>query len=128
MQNIHSFIHSFSQSVSQSVSQLVSQPASQPASQLAGISQFSQSSRDWEMQLDQDLLKKEEEIIKVALLTIGHESKKSFVFYEDLAKRLLKSMDSQEFWYPENVWAIRVKYLNSIVNKMNNIKSLMIDM
>ena len=37
-------------------------------------------------------------------------------------------MDAQEFQDPEKVSAIRVKNLNKIVNKMNNTKSLMIDM
>ena len=36
-------------------------------------------------------------------------------------------MDAQELQDPEKVSAIRVKNLNKIVNKMNNTKSLMID-
>ena len=37
-------------------------------------------------------------------------------------------MDAQELQYPEKVSTICVKNLNSIVNKMDNTKSLMIDM
>ena len=49
-------------------------------------------------------------------------------FKKDLAKLLFKIMDAQELQDPEKVSKIWVKYLNSIVNKMNNTKSLMISM
>ena len=41
---------------------------------------------------------------------------------------LFKPMDAQELQDHENVSTIWVKNLNRIVNKMNNTKSLMIDM
>ena len=44
----------------------------------------------------------------------------------ELAKQLLKPMDSQELQDPEKVSAICVKNPNSIVNKMNKTKSSMI--
>ena len=37
-------------------------------------------------------------------------------------------MDAQELQDPEKVSTVWVKYLNKIVNKINNTKSLMIDM
>ena len=49
-------------------------------------------------------------------------------FKKDLTKQLLKLMDVQEIQDPEKVFAIWVKNLNSIVNKMNNTKSLIIGM
>ena len=49
-------------------------------------------------------------------------------FNKELAKLLFKPMDAQELQDPEKVSAIWVKNLNKIVNKMNNTKSLMIDM
>ena len=49
-------------------------------------------------------------------------------FNKKLAKLLLKPMDVQESQDPEKVSTIRVKILNSIVNKMNNTKSSIIDM
>ena len=48
-------------------------------------------------------------------------------FNKELAK-LFKPMDVQELRDPENFSTIWVKNLNKIVNKMNNTKSLMIDM
>ena len=49
-------------------------------------------------------------------------------FNKELAKLLFKPIDAQELQDPEKVSTIWVKNLNSIVNKMNNTKSLMIDM
>ena len=49
-------------------------------------------------------------------------------FNKELAKLLCKPMDAQELQDPEKVSIIWVKNLNQIVNKMNNTKSLMIDM
>ena len=49
-------------------------------------------------------------------------------FNKELAKLLFKPMDAQELQDPEKVLTIWVKNLNSIVNKMNNTKSSMIDM
>ena len=49
-------------------------------------------------------------------------------FNKELAKLLFKIMDAQELQDSEKVSAIWVKSLNSIVNKMNNTKSSMIDM
>ena len=43
------------------------------------------------------------------------------VFNKELAKLLFKAMDAQELQDPENILT------NSIVNKMSNTKSLMID-
>ena len=45
-----------------------------------------------------------------------------------MAKLLFKPMYAQELQDPEKVSTIWVKNLNKIVNKMNNKKSLMIDM
>ena len=41
---------------------------------------------------------------------------------------MFKPMDAQELQDPEKVSTIWVKNLNNIVNKVNNTKSLMIDM
>ena len=49
-------------------------------------------------------------------------------FNRELAKLLFKPMDAQELQDPEKVSTISVKNLNKTVNKMNNTKSLMIDM
>ena len=49
-------------------------------------------------------------------------------FSKEWGKQLFKTMDTQELQDPEKVSAIWVKNLSSIVNKMNNTKSLMIDM
>ena len=49
-------------------------------------------------------------------------------FNKESAQQLFKTMDSQEFQDPEKVSAMCIKNLNSIVNKMNNTKSLMIYM
>ena len=49
-------------------------------------------------------------------------------FNKELAKLLFKPMDAQELQDPEKVLTIWFKNLNSIVNKMNNTKSSMIDM
>ena len=49
-------------------------------------------------------------------------------FNRELAKLLFKPMDAQELQDPEKVSTIWVKNLNKTVNKMNNTKSLMIDM
>ena len=49
-------------------------------------------------------------------------------FNKELAKLLFKPMDAQELQDPEKVSTIWVKNLNNIVNKVNNTKSLMIDM
>ena len=49
-------------------------------------------------------------------------------FNKGLAKLLFKPMGAQELQDPEKVSTIWVKNLNQIVNKMNNTKSLMIDM
>ena len=49
-------------------------------------------------------------------------------FNKELAKLLFKPMDAQELQGPEKVSAIWVKYLNKIVNKMNNTLSPMIGM
>ena len=49
-------------------------------------------------------------------------------FNKEMAKLLFKPMDAQELQDPEKVSTIWVKNLNKIVNKMNNKKSLMIDM
>ena len=49
-------------------------------------------------------------------------------FNKELARLLLKLLDAQELQDPEKASAIWVKSLNKIVNKMNNIKSLMVDM
>ena len=49
-------------------------------------------------------------------------------FKKELVRLLFKPMDVQELQDPENVSTICVKNLNSIVNKVNNTKSLMIDM
>ena len=49
-------------------------------------------------------------------------------FNKELAKLLFKPVDAQELQDPEKVSTIWVKNLNSIVNKMNNTKSSMIDM
>ena len=49
-------------------------------------------------------------------------------FNKELAKLLFKPMDAQELEDPEKVSTILVKNLNSIVNKMNNTKSSMMDM
>ena len=49
-------------------------------------------------------------------------------FSKELAKLLFKPMDAQELQDPEKVSTIWVKNLNNIVNKVNNTKSLMIDM
>ena len=49
-------------------------------------------------------------------------------FNKELAKLLFKSMDAHEIQDPEKVLTIWVKNLNSIVNKINNTKLLMIDM
>ena len=49
-------------------------------------------------------------------------------FIKELAKLLFKPMDAQELQDPEKVSTIWVKNLNNIVNKVNNTKSLMIDM
>ena len=49
-------------------------------------------------------------------------------FKKELAKLLFKPMDAQELQDPEKVSTVWVKYLNKIVNKINNTKSLMIDM
>ena len=49
-------------------------------------------------------------------------------FNKALAKLLFKPMDAQELQDPEKVSTIWVKNLNNIVNKVNNTKSLMIDM
>ena len=53
----------------------------------------------------------------------------SFVeaFNKELAKLLFKLMDAQELQDCEKVSTIWVKNLNKTVNKMNNTKSLMID-
>ena len=50
------------------------------------------------------------------------------VFNKELAKLLLKAMDTQELQGLKKVLTIWGKNLNKIVNKMNNAKSLMIDM
>ena len=49
-------------------------------------------------------------------------------FNKELAKLLFKLMDAQELQDPEKVSTIWVNNLKKIVNKMNNTKSLMIDM
>ena len=49
-------------------------------------------------------------------------------FNKELAKLLFKSMVAHEIQNPEKLSTIWVKNLNSIVNKINNTKSLMIDM
>ena len=49
-------------------------------------------------------------------------------FNKELAKLLFKPMDAQELHDPEKVSTIWVKNLNKIMDKMNNTKSLMIDM
>ena len=49
-------------------------------------------------------------------------------FNKELEKLLFKPMDVPELQDPEKVFAIWVKNLNKIVNKMNNTKSLMIGM
>ena len=43
-------------------------------------------------------------------------------FVEELSKRLFKSMDAQVLQNPEKVSTISVKNLDSIVNKMKNMK------
>ena len=49
---------------------------------------------------------------------------------KELAKQLFKPIDAQELQDPENISAIWVKELNSILSKINIMihKSLMIDM
>ena len=49
-------------------------------------------------------------------------------FNKELTKQLFKPINAQEFQVPEKVPVIWVRYLNRIVNKMNNKRSLMIDM
>ena len=49
-------------------------------------------------------------------------------FNKELAKLLFQPMDAQELHDPEKVSTIWVRNLNSIVTKMNNTKSSMIDM
>ena len=49
-------------------------------------------------------------------------------FNKELAKLLFKPMDAQELQDPEKVSTIWVKNLNKIMDKMNNTRSLMIDM
>ena len=49
-------------------------------------------------------------------------------FNKELTKLLFKLMDAQELQDPEIVSTICVNNLKKIVNKMNNTKSLMIDM
>ena len=49
-------------------------------------------------------------------------------FNKELAKLLFKSMNAREIQDSEKVSTIWVKNLNSIVNKITNTKSLMIDM
>ena len=49
-------------------------------------------------------------------------------FNKELAKLLFKPMDAQELQDPKKVSTIWVKNLNSIVTKMKNTKSLMVDM
>ena len=49
-------------------------------------------------------------------------------FNKELTKLLFKPMDAQELQDPKKVSTIWVKNLNKIVNKMNNIISLMIGM
>ena len=49
-------------------------------------------------------------------------------FNKELTKLLFKPMDAQELQDLERVSTIWVKNLNSIVNKMNNTKSSMVDM
>ena len=49
-------------------------------------------------------------------------------FNNELTKLLFKPMDAQELQDFERVSTIWVKNLNSIVNKMNNTKSSMVDM
>ena len=49
-------------------------------------------------------------------------------FNKELAKVLFEPMDAHKFQDPEKVSTIWVKNLNSIVNKISNTKSLMIDM
>ena len=46
-------------------------------------------------------------------------------FNKELVKLSLQAMDAQDFEDPETVLEIWVKYLNNIVKKMNNTKSLM---
>ena len=48
-------------------------------------------------------------------------------FNKELTKEPFKPMDAQELQDTEKVSVIWVKYLKSIVNKMNNTKSSMID-
>ena len=47
---------------------------------------------------------------------------------KEMEKLLFKPMDARKLQDPEKVSSIWVKHLNKIVNKMNNTKSLMIDM
>ena len=49
-------------------------------------------------------------------------------FHKELAKLLLKPMDTQELQDPEKVSTILVKHLNKIANKKNNAKSSTIGM
>ena len=49
-------------------------------------------------------------------------------FNKELTKLLFKPMDAQDLQDLERVSTIWVKNLNSIVNKMNNTKSSMVDM
>ena len=49
-------------------------------------------------------------------------------FNTESPKQLFKAMDVQEFQDPEKVLTIWVKNLNSIVNKISNTKSSIIDM
>ena len=49
-------------------------------------------------------------------------------FNKELEKQLFQLMNAPELQDPEKVSAICAKNLNSIVNKMNNRKPLMIDM
>ena len=50
------------------------------------------------------------------------------VLIKKLAKQLFKPMDAQKIQGPEKLSTVWVKNLNSIVKKMNNTKSSMIDM
>ena len=50
------------------------------------------------------------------------------VFNKELAKLLFKPMDAQELHDPQKLSTILVKYLNKILNKMNNTISSIISM
>ena len=50
------------------------------------------------------------------------------VFNKEFRKQLFKPKDAQELQDPEKVLEILIKYMNSIVNKVNNTKQSIIGM